>query len=160
MDSLARPVMEVESDDESKSSISEIRKERTNSLDRLGFGLGDAFGGEDLVELENDAEGASVAEEDEDSESDESQISSESEDRCHLIVRKMLEDLCNGKKPIDKSEETTEDGMLNSYRNLAGLRQAGERLKVKTKDKSLDVFLRARVEGFKCPPGHTDCCCR
>ena len=63
--------------------------------------------------LEKDADSVMVAEEDEDSESDESQISSE--ERCHLIVGKMLEDLHNRKKPVDKSEETTEDGMLNGY---------------------------------------------
>jgi len=59
--------------------------------------------------------------------------------RCRAVVDNMLEDLRNGKRPEDNTEETDIDQRLNqmNYKNFPLLRRAAAKLNVKAKDKSM-----------------------
>jgi hypothetical protein len=67
--------------------------------------------------------------------------------RCQAVVHKMLEDLRNGKRPEDNTEETDIDRVLNqmNYKNFPLLRRALATLNMKAKDKRVDVVFRSRV---------------
>ena len=67
--------------------------------------------------------------------------------RCQDVVAQMLKDLRDGKTPHDRSEETLTDRALNqlNYKNFPALRRARAKLTLKSKDKKIDVVLRARI---------------
>lgn len=62
-------------------------------------------------------------------------------------MAQMLKDLRDGKTPHDRSEETSTDRALNqlNYKNFPALRRALAKLTLKSKDKKVDVVLRARI---------------
>ena len=62
-------------------------------------------------------------------------------------VKELLNDLRNGKRPNDDSEETPIDVALNSinYENFPALRRACAKLSVKARDHKLNVTFRACI---------------
>jgi hypothetical protein len=69
------------------------------------------------------------------------------EDEARRMVKEMLEDLRNGRKPADDvvDEESDVDRALAHIRDFAALRHACAKLSVRAKDPKLDVFFRARI---------------
>jgi len=60
-------------------------------------------------------------------------------------IAALLENLRNQREPHDPSPSTSSDSALDLINNHELLRSACAKLSVKSKDKKLDVFLRARV---------------
>jgi hypothetical protein len=62
-------------------------------------------------------------------------------------VKKLLQELREGRRPHDDSPETATDQILNGlcYKDFPGLRCARAKLTIKAKDKKLDVFFRGRI---------------
>jgi hypothetical protein len=62
-------------------------------------------------------------------------------------VEAMLKDIREGRKPQDNGMDTTSDLALNQlhYKDFPALRRAVEKLTMKSRDKKLDVFFRARI---------------
>jgi len=60
---------------------------------------------------------------------------------CQNAIAEMLKDLKAGKMPHNNSPETSTDQALNqlNYKNLPTLQRALAKLKVKSKDKKIDV---------------------
>lgn len=65
----------------------------------------------------------------------------------HARVQQLLDDLQEGRKPHDDSEQTQMDQTLDrmNYQDFPALRRAKAALTVKAKDKKLDVVFRSRI---------------
>lgn len=63
------------------------------------------------------------------------------------VIANMLQDLRNGKRPHNDSEDTKVDRALNmlNYKNFPALQHALAKLTVTSKDKKIDVFFQAHI---------------
>ncbi|KAJ7117825.1 hypothetical protein C8R44DRAFT_738699 [Mycena epipterygia] len=66
---------------------------------------------------------------------------------AHVHLKELLEAIQNGSQILDPTPETATDRSLNqlNYKDFPSLRRATASLSVKSKDKKLDVFFRARI---------------
>ncbi|KAJ7498371.1 hypothetical protein B0H11DRAFT_2381653 [Mycena galericulata] len=66
---------------------------------------------------------------------------------AHVHLKELLEAIQNGSQISDPTPESATDRSLNklNYRDFPSLRRATASLSVKSKDKKLDVFFRARI---------------
>ena len=66
---------------------------------------------------------------------------------AHVHLKELLEAIQNGSQILDPSPETATDRSLNqlNHKDFPTLRRAAASLSVKSKDKKLDVFFRARI---------------
>ncbi|KAK7060055.1 hypothetical protein R3P38DRAFT_2679776, partial [Favolaschia claudopus] len=69
---------------------------------------------------------------------------------AHVHLKELLEAIESGSTILDPSPETATDRSLNqiNYTDFPALRRATANLSVKSKDKKLDVFLRARISAM------------